>query len=300
MSNDEAVKEGREFHFSKKDFDRVSKLIYDHAGISLSDSKQELVYSRLSRRLRATGKKTFADYLKLLEANDEVEWEQFANSLTTNLTSFFREAHHFPILAEHLRLINGKHKISIWCSASSTGEEPYSIAMTVLDTLGRDASGVSIVATDIDTKVLSAAQEGVYTDERISKLSDGLVKRHFLRGTGAQAGMVRVRKELRDMVTFRKLNLLDNTLSIHGPLDVIFCRNVMIYFDKQTQLSILQKFAPMLRSNGLLFAGHSESFHNADDYFKLRGKTVYELAPKIRKQSLEDERRGLARDKLHG
>jgi len=289
MANNEVLKEGREFHFTKKDFDRVSKMIYDHAGISLSDSKQELVYSRLSRRLRATGITTFAEYLALLESNNEAEWEEFANSLTTNLTSFFRESHHFPVLAEHLRSLRGKQPISLWCSAASTGEEPYTMAMTVLDTLGRDASRVSIVATDLDTKVLATARAGVYSDERIEKLPADVVKRFFQRGTGEQEGMVRVRQELRDMVTFRQLNLLENNWPIRAPLDVIFCRNVMIYFDKATQLSILKKFAPLLRSNGLLFAGHSESFHNADEYFKLRGKTVYELSPKARKHSLELE-----------
>ncbi len=296
MPQNEAVKEGREFHFTKKDFDRVCKLIYDHAGISLSDSKQELVYSRLSRRLRATGINQFSEYLALLESNDEAEWEQFANSLTTNLTSFFREAHHFPVLADHLRTLRGKHPVTMWCSAASTGEEPYTMAMTVLDTLGRDATQVSIIATDIDTKVLATARVGAYPEERIAKLPPDVVKRFFLRGTGAQAGMVRVRQELRDMVTFRQLNLLDNNWALRAPLDVIFCRNVMIYFDKPTQLSILKKFTPLLRSNGLLFAGHSESFHHADEYFKLRGKTVYELSPKARIQALESERRSHVRE----
>lgn len=291
MSSNDAVKEGREFHFTKRDFDRICKLIYDHAGISLSDSKQELVYSRLSRRLRATGLSNFNEYLALLESNDEAEWEEFANSLTTNLTSFFREAHHFPVLAAHLRAVRGKHPVTLWCSAASSGEEPYTMAMTVLDTLGRDASQVSILATDLDTKVLATAKAGVYPEERISKLPEDVVKRFFQRGTGEQAGMVRVRQELRDMVTFRQLNLLDSNWAVPTPLDVIFCRNVMIYFDKTTQLAILKKFAPMLRSDGLLFAGHSESFHHADEYFKLRGKTVYELSTKALKKTLEDERR---------
>ena len=295
MANNEVLKEGREFHFTKPDFDRVCKLIYDHAGISLSDSKQELVYSRLSRRLRATGISTFAEYLALLESDNEAEWEEFANSLTTNLTSFFREPHHFPVLAEHLRSLRGKHPISLWCSAASTGEEPYTMAMTVLDALGRDASQVSIVATDIDTKVLATARAGVYSADRIEKLPEDVVKRFFQRGTGAQEGMVRVRQELRDMVSFRQLNLLENNWPIRAPLDVIFCRNVMIYFDKATQLSILKKFAPLIRSNGLLFAGHSESFHNADEYFKLRGKTVYELSAKARKFSLDLESKNRAK-----
>lgn len=291
MVENTELKAGREFHFTLKDFDRVRKLIYAHAGISLSDSKQELVYSRLSRRLRATGIQTFGAYLALLESNDAEEWEAFTNSLTTNLTSFFREPHHFPILADHLRAIRGKHPIVLWCSAASTGEEPYTMAMTVLDTLGRDASQVSIIATDVDTKVLETAKNGVYPDERVSKLDPELVKRFFLRGTGTQAGHVRVRPELQSMITFRQLNLLHNTWTVRPPIDAIFCRNVMIYFDKQTQLDILKKFVPLLRSDGLLFAGHSESFHHADDYFKLRGKTVYELNPKLKLQRKTEESR---------
>jgi chemotaxis protein methyltransferase CheR len=291
MADTQVLKDGREFQFTSNDFDRVRKLIYAHAGISLSDSKQELVYSRLSRRLRATGINTFGEYLALLESNNATEWEAFTNSLTTNLTSFFREPHHFPVLAEHLRSILGKHPISLWCSAASTGEEPYTIAMTVLDTLGSDAGKVNILATDLDTKVLETAKEGVYPDERVSKLDPELIKRFFLRGTGSQAGFVRVRPELRNMITFRQANLLSNDWKIRPPLDAIFCRNVMIYFDKKTQLDILKKFVPLLRSNGLLFAGHSESFHHADEYFKLRGKTVYELSPKYKLQHRTEESR---------
>jgi chemotaxis protein methyltransferase CheR len=275
-------KEAREFQFTKVDFERVCKLIYDHAGISLSESKQELVYSRLSRRLRATGLNTFGEYLQLLESNNEAEWEAFTNSLTTNLTSFFREPHHFPLLAEQVKALRGKKPIVLWCSAASTGEEPYSMAMTVVDALGRDAAQVSIVATDLDTNVLATARAGVYAEERIAKLSPDLVKRHFLRGTGAQAGMVRVRPELQELITFRQLNLLHENWSVRAPVDAIFCRNVMIYFDKATQLAILKKFVPLLSRDGLLYAGHSESFHHADEYFKLRGKTVYELSAKAR------------------
>jgi chemotaxis protein methyltransferase CheR len=291
MPENQELKVGREFFFTAKDFERVRKLIYAHAGISLSDSKQELVYSRLSRRLRATGISTFGAYLTLLENNDPVEWEAFTNSLTTNLTSFFREPHHFPILAEHLRGIHGKRPITLWCSAASTGEEPYTMAMTVIDALGRDAHHVSIIATDLDTKVLETAKAGIYPDERVSKLDPELVKRFFLRGTGTQAGFVHVRPELSDMITFRQVNLLHNNWPVKAPLDAIFCRNVMIYFDKQTQLDILKKFVPLLRSDGLLFAGHSESFHHADEYFKLRGKTVYELTPKFSEAHKAEESR---------
>ena len=165
------------------------------------------------------------------------------------------------------------------------------MAMTVIDALGRDASKVSIIATDLDTKVLETAKAGVYPEERVSKLDPELVKRFFLRGTGAQAGHVRVRPELRDMITFRQVNLLDKNWPVRSPLDAIFCRNVMIYFDKQTQLDILKKFVPLLRNDGLLFAGHSESFHHADEYFKLRGKTVYELTPKHKAQRVVEESR---------
>lgn len=272
----------REFVFTDKDFERIRQLIYDHAGISLSPSKQDMVYSRLARRLRATGINNFRDYLALLESNNEAEWQAFVNSLTTNLTSFFREPHHFPLLAEHALKQKGRHPVSLWCSAASTGEEPYSMAMTMVDAFGSLTPPVTIIATDLDTNVLAKGEAGVYPVERIEKLSDDQVKRFFIRGTGAQAGFVQVRPELRAMIAFRKVNLLGNDWPIRGPLDAIFCRNVMIYFDKATQLKILERFAPLLRPDGLLFAGHSESFHNAGHIFSLRGKTVYELArPKL-------------------
>jgi len=272
----------REFVFTQENFDRICVLIYEHAGISLKPSKQHMVYSRLARRLRANGLDNFKDYLKLLESNDEKEWEAFVNSLTTNLTSFFREAHHFPLLAEHVLKLRGKSGISLWCAAASTGEEPYSMAMTVVDAFGSFNAPVSIVATDVDTNVLAKAEAGIYPVERIEKLPEATVKRFFLRGVGEKSGFVRVRPELRAMVDFRPLNLLGRDWSVRAPLDAIFCRNVMIYFDKETQLKILQRFAPLMNPDALLFAGHSESFHNAGHLFRLRGKTVYERAkPKI-------------------
>jgi len=267
----------REFAFTKENFERVCQLIYEYAGISLKSSKQHMVYSRLARRLRVNGLDSFKDYLVLLESGNKDEWEAFVNSLTTNLTSFFREPHHFPLLAEHVIKQKGQHQVSLWCAAASSGEEPYSIAMTVVDAFGSYTPPVTIVASDLDTNVLAKAEAGVYPIERIEKLSDDVVKRFFLRGTGAQAGFVRVRPELRAMINFRQVNLLSNDWQIRGPLDAIFCRNVMIYFDKETQLKILQRFAPLLQPDGLVFAGHSESFHNAAHLFKLRGKTVYEL-----------------------
>jgi len=267
--------DAREFDFTKGDFDRACRLIYEHAGISLSASKQEMVYSRLARRLRATGLGSFKDYLDLLEQNDAVEWEAFTNSLTTNLTAFFREEHHFPLLAEHARRYKGG-QILLWCCASSTGEEPYSMAITMAEAFGTLKPPVKILATDVDTSVLATAQGGMYPMERLEKMKGDRLRRYFQRGTGARAGMARVRDELRALITFRKLNLLDAKWPVRGPFHAIFCRNVMIYFDKPTQYDVLQKFAPLLRPDGLLFAGHSESFHNAADLFHLRGRTVYE------------------------
>jgi len=272
----------REFVFTPADFERVRKLIYQYAGISLSAVKQDMVYSRLARRLRATGLKTFAEYLALLEKGDRGEWEKFVNSLTTNLTSFFREPHHFPILAEHLKKLQNRPSIKIWCSAASTGEEPYSIAMTVVEAFGGFNVPVSIMASDLDTSVLATAEKGVYPLERVGKLSPERMKRFFLKGSGAQEGHVCVRPELRRLISFQRINLLEANWPVRGPLDAIFCRNVMIYFDKPTQHKILARFTPLMHEDGLLFAGHSESFLHAADLFRSQGKTVYELARRPR------------------
>ena len=272
----------REFAFSAADFDRVRKLIYAHAGISLSPTKQDMVYSRLARRLRETRLKTFAEYLNLLERGDKAEWEKFVNSLTTNLTSFFREPHHFPILADHLKKLRNKSPIKIWCSASSTGEEPYSIAMTVVETFGGFTTPVSIVASDLDTNVLATASKGVYSQDRLDKISPERLSRFFTKGIGTQDGSYVVKPELRRMISFQRLNLLEANWMVRGPLDVLFCRNVMIYFDKPTQYKILSRFAPLMCDDGLLFAGHSESFLHAADLFASQGKTVYELVRKPR------------------
>jgi chemotaxis protein methyltransferase CheR len=266
----------KEFEFTTRDFERVRGLIYKRAGIALAESKQEMVYSRLARRLRATGIRSFQAYLDDLEGrHDNEEWEAFTNALTTNLTSFFREAHHFPLLAEHVRKIT--EPVTIWCSASSTGEEPYSIAMTLCEAFDTLTPPAQVIATDIDTNVLNTAANGVYPLERLDKMSPERIRRFFLKGKGPQEGLVRVRPELRQMVTFKQLNLLADNWPIKGPFDAIFCRNVMIYFDKPTQGKILTRFAPLMKPDALLFAGHSENFLYVSDAFKLRGKTVYEL-----------------------
>lgn len=267
----------KEFNFTGSDFERVRALIYQRAGISLADSKQEMVYSRLARRLRATGIVSFARYLDDLEAGRlGDEWESFTNALTTNLTSFFREAHHFPLLAEHLKKSH-ERPLTIWCSAASTGEEPYSIAMTCCEAFNTLTPPVQIIATDIDTNVLATAAAAVYPLERVEKMPPEQARRFLLRGKGEQAGMVRVRPELRQLITFKQLNLLADGWPLQGQFDVIFCRNVMIYFDKATQRKILSRFVPLMKPDALLFAGHSENFLYVSESLKLRGKTVYEL-----------------------
>ena len=267
----------KEFSFNHNDFERVRSLIYQRAGISLSDSKQEMVYSRLARRLRAIGMNSFTTYLNELEAEkNSDEWELFINALTTNLTSFFREEHHFPILAEHAKL--KKMPIRVWCSASSTGEEPYSIAITLCEVFGTLSPNVEIIATDIDTNVLNIASKGVYSIDKLEKVSPEKIPRYFLKGKGSNEGLVSVRPEIRKLITFQQLNLLEENWSLDGAFDVIFCRNVMIYFDKATQSKILKRFTPLMKNDGLLFAGHSENFLYVTNDFKLRGKTVYQLA----------------------
>ncbi len=269
----------QEFAFSAADFDRVRELIYKRAGISLHAGKQAMVYSRLSRRLRDTNYRSFADYLQWLQANTgasgEAEWQEFINCLTTNLTSFFREGHHFHALVDDIKGRTGR-PLRIWCSAASTGEEPYSIAMTVAETLGMQAN-VRIVASDIDTKVLATAQRGVY-DVDSRGLSPERLHRHFLRGKGGNSGFIRIKPELAKWVEFRPFNLMSRGWSLGDPFDIIFCRNVMIYFDAPTQRQVLQQMNGVLRPDGLLYVGHSENFTDARDLFLLRGKTIYQRA----------------------
>ena len=267
----------REFVFSRKDFEEVRKMIYDHAGIALSDAKEDMVYSRLARRLRATGKRSFQEYLALIRAGHAEEWEAFVNSLTTNLTDFFREMHHFHILRDFLKTRRDR-PITIWSSASSTGEEPYSIAMTAVETLGGFGAPVEVLASDLDTNVLKKGADGIYPVDRLAKLSESQQRQFFFKGTGDKAGMAKVKPELQAMVKFFRLNLLDGVWPIKQPVDAIFCRNVMIYFDKPTQYAILKKMKPLLKPDGLLFVGHSEALYHATDLFRLRGQTVYEHA----------------------
>ncbi|NIY46922.1 protein-glutamate O-methyltransferase CheR [Cedecea colo] len=258
-------------------FRRICQLIYQRAGIVLADHKRDMVYNRLVRRLRILGLDDFGRYLGMLESNaNSAEWQAFVNSLTTNLTAFFREGHHFPVLADHARKRNGEYRV--WSAAASTGEEPYSIAITLADALGMAPGRWKVFASDIDTQVLEKAQSGVYRQEELKTLSPQQMQRYFMRGTGPHEGLVRVRSDLANHVEFGTVNLLDKQASIPGPFDAIFCRNVMIYFDKATQQDILSRFVPLLKPGGLLFAGHSENFSNLSREFWLRGQTVYGLS----------------------
>jgi len=269
----------RQFDFRDADFSRVRKMIHARAGISLGTHKREMVYSRLARRLRALGGQDFGSYLDSLENEpDAAEWEDFINALTTNLTAFFRESHHFPILADFAKKRGGP--VSVWCCAASTGEEPYSIAITLTEALGPRAAGSTVLATDIDTSVLNRARTGVYPNERVAKMESERLRRFFLKGRGANEGHVRVRPEIAEMVRYETLNLLSPSWGITEKFDVIFCRNIMIYFDKPTQAKILERFVPLMKPGGLLFAGHSENFTYISRDFRLRGQTVYECANK--------------------
>ena len=273
-----------EFSMTRADFDQVRRLIHRHAGIHLAEGKEAMVYGRLSRRLRETRLASFSQYLQHLEQlmagggpAAEAEMQQFVNCLTTNLTSFFREEHHFGLLAEDLRAraaLPG-NALRLWCSAASTGEEPYSLAMTVVESLGASAR-VELLASDIDTHVLATAERGVYAADSRG-LDEARLRRHFQRGTGANSGHIRVRPELARLLRFMPFNLIAGDWARLGqPFDIIFCRNVMIYFDAPTQRRVLERMHAVLAPGGLLYVGHSENFSDARTLFRLRGKTVYE------------------------
>ena len=266
--------QGREFVWTNADFARVQALIYQRAGISLHDGKHAMVYSRLSRRLRDTGHTSFREYLSWLETHDGPEWQEFVNALTTNLTAFFREQHHFEIFASHLRS-KPSANWRVWCNAASTGEEPYSIVITALEALGASAS-FKLTASDIDSRVLATAAQGVYRLDSVKGLSPERLQKFFLKGKGGNAGMVRAKPELRRAIDFMSVNLIRDDWPFKEPFDVVFCRNVMIYFDAPTQRRVLERIHRVLKPGGMLFVGHAENFSESKDLFTLRGKTVYE------------------------
>ena len=262
----------REFSYTQDDFLAVAQRLNQLAGIRLNPSKDSMVYSRLVRRLRALKLPSFTAYLNYL-AQHPAEEQHFINALTTNLTSFFRESHHFDVLAGYL----AQHPAcqTIWCAASSTGEEPYSIAMTVAEHYGRFDVPVQIIASDIDSNVLNIARQGIYPLERVRELSKHRLQNFFQRGVKGQAGNVRVVPELAAMVQFRQINLLQKDWQLPTQINVIFCRNVMIYFDKNTQLQLLARMVHYLPPDGLYIAGHSENFAHAAHLVKACGKTTY-------------------------
>jgi len=268
-----AVAGTQEGTLTDADFERVRRMIKDRAGIHLQPSKHSMVQGRLTRLLREHGLPHYGALLDAVQQPRSTLWQPFVNALTTNLTSFFRESYHFPMLADFLREQRGP--VRIWCAAASTGEEPWSIAITALETLG-DAAQVSIQATDIDTDVLQTARAGVYPADGEKGLDATRLRRWFLKGKGANAGLMRVRPELARRVEFGQFNLVNDPLPNVKPFDVVFCRNVMIYFDADTQRSVLMRLHQSMRPGGLLFVGHSENFSTQADLFALRGKTVYE------------------------
>jgi chemotaxis protein methyltransferase CheR len=263
-----------EFDFTPGDFARVRALIREHAGIHLQADKQTMMYSRLAPRLRETGHRSGASYLRWLEqSTHDREWQQFINCLTTNLTSFFREHHHFEILAAALK---GRPTVAarIWCNAASSGEEAYTIAMTVVETLGPQAD-VHILATDIDTNMLAIAERGIYKSNARG-LTEPRLRKHFMRGSGSKLGLMRVKPSLARLVAFRPFNLIDERGKIGDTFDFVFCRNVMIYFDALTQRSLLERMHAVMNAGALLFVGHAENLSESDDLFRVLGQTVYE------------------------
>jgi chemotaxis protein methyltransferase CheR len=265
----------REFTYSRADFERVRSIIYRKAGINLSDSKKQLVYSRLARRLRALKLPDFTSYLEYLDVN-ESEQQEFVNALTTNLTAFFREPHHFEILAHYAKQLQPIHRpLRVWCAASSTGEEPYSIAIALAEVYESYLPPVEIIASDIDSNVLHEARAGIYNLARLESVSPERKKQFFQRGTGPNNGKARIVPALTKCIEFRQLNLLDKDWSLTPPFDIIFCRNVMIYFDRKTQLQLLERMVNLLIPGGLYIAGHSESFNQAQHLVKLVAKTTY-------------------------
>ena len=269
----------REFTFGEEDFQALRLLVKSVTGIHLSEQKRELVYGRLTRRLRALQLRSFAEYRERLQG-DVQELAELCNAITTNLTSFFREPHHFQYLREHVLAPlaagrRGGRRLRIWSAGCSTGEEPYSIAMTVLEALPDPSRwDVRILATDLDSEVLERARRGIYPPERIGTVSPERLQRFFVDRQEAGGLCRQITPEAAALVTFKQLNLI-HALPMRGPLDAIFCRNVVIYFDKETQRELFARIARLQRPGDLLFLGHSESLFKVCDSYALIGKTIH-------------------------
>jgi chemotaxis protein methyltransferase CheR len=270
----------REFELTDRDFAYFRDLVGQHAGITLGEHKRQLVYGRLARRLRQLHLGSFAEYCDYVDAHVDSELTEVINAITTNLTSFFRENHHFEHLAQQalpeiLERNATSRRIRLWSAGCSTGEEPYSIAITVAETLAeRSGWDLKLLATDIDSQVLARAESGVYPEERVKDVGAQRLRRWFQRGSGAHAGKVRIAPRAQALIRFRQLNLMA-PWPMKGPFDVIFCRNVVIYFDKPTQRQLFDRYADFLAPRGFLYVGHSESLHGVSERFKLIGRTIY-------------------------
>src|SRR5271155_2396782 len=269
----------QEFEFTDAEFKRLREIVHARTGIALSEAKRELVYGRLARRLRKLKLQSFAEYCQLVETGEPAELEELTNAITTNLTSFFREAYHSEQLAaEALPQIESKRaatrRLRLWSAGCSTGEEPYSLAVVLREAMARLANwDVKLLATDIDSKVVATAAEGVYSAERFKGVSADRIKKWFPPAAGSP-GFSAVSAELKSLITFKQLNLLDSW-PMKGPFDVIFCRNVVIYFDKATQRRLFDRMADLQEPGGWLFIGHSENLLNVTRRYKLVGRTVY-------------------------
>jgi len=271
----------REFVFSDQDFEKIRKFVKEETGITLSDAKKNMVYGRLSRRLRALDIKSFNQYIDLVSGGESEEKGNFVNAITTNLTSFFREEHHFDyikdtVIPEVLKNNSNTKKIRIWCAGCSTGEEPYSLSIALHESISDIESwDIKILATDLDTNVLEHCRRGVYDIERISGLSHSRKATWFLKGKGDHSGSVKVDARLQSLITFKQLNLMQ-AWPMKGQFDFMFCRNVVIYFDKPTQKILFDRYANLVKDNGYLFLGHSESLYNVCTRFQLLGNTIYQ------------------------
>ncbi|MBA6253177.1 MULTISPECIES: protein-glutamate O-methyltransferase CheR [unclassified Colwellia] len=273
------------FQLSGDNFDYLCQFVYDTAGIVLNASKKEMVYRRLTRIIRERKLPSFTAYCNLLKTDTEKEQDYFINAITTNLTSFFREQHHFDYMTQDElpkllgnRLSHDK-RLRIWSSASSTGEEPYSIAIMVLEAMKSQLSqwDVKILATDIDSNVLAVAKEGTYDERRIEDVPRKFKEKYFTKGIGINESKVKVGKQLQALITFKKLNLL-HEWPMKGPFDIIFCRNVIIYFDKKTQQELFARYYEMLAPGGLLILGHSENLGQYQQHFESVGRTIFRKA----------------------
>jgi chemotaxis protein methyltransferase CheR len=260
-------------------FIKFKELIYQEAGIKLTDLKKALIQARLSKRLRFLGIPSYRDYYRYLIDNYNDEKIEFINAITTNKTEFFREGKHFEFMRDFCLPefdSRGKKTIKIWSAGCSTGEEAYSIAITLREYYPAGKSPeIKILATDIDTNVLEKAFTGVYTLEQVKDIDVSVMKKYFLRGTGDNEGLFRVKDEIRNMILFRRLNLLDDAYPMKGKFDIMFCRNVIIYFDRPTQKDLFEKFSHYLDDDGYLFIGHSENLTSVSTRFTLQGHTIY-------------------------